>query len=62
MSVLNRFVTIRRYRARAAEFRELAERHSAPTIQNRYFSIAAHYAALAAAEELSDKRRSSERL
>ncbi len=62
MSVLDRFVTIRRYRGRAAEFRDLAKRSTATTIRNRYLAIAAHYDVLAEAEMLSDRMRSAERL
>lgn len=62
MSVLDRFVAIRRYRARAAEFRNLAERASLATVRSRYLTIASHYNVLAASEELSDKLRSAERL
>ncbi len=62
MSVLDRFVTIRRYRSRAAEFRDLAGRSPVATIRNRYLAVAAHYEALAEAEALSDRMRSAERL
>ncbi len=62
MSVLDRYVTIRRYRSRAAEFRDLADRSTATTIRDRYLAAAAHYDALAEAEVLSGRIRSAERL
>jgi hypothetical protein len=62
MSVLETFVTIRRYRARAAGFQRLADGPFSLDVRDRYLSIANHYFAMADAELLSDKLRCKERL
>ncbi len=62
MSVLETFVRIRRYRARAAEFRQLAAGSVGSDVQDRYLAIADHYVRLADAEVRSDKMRTKERL
>jgi len=62
MSVLDRFVRIRRFRAQAAENYDLAAGAFSETVRGRYLAIADHYAALAEAELLSDKRERQRRL
>lgn len=62
MSVLETFVRIRRYRARAADFQRLAGGSLSLDVRDRYLAIANHYSALADAEVLSDKLRRNERL
>jgi hypothetical protein len=62
MSVLDRFVRIRRLRAQAAENYDLAAESFGDSVRARYLAIADHYTALAEAELLSDKRERKFRL
>lgn len=62
MSVLDRFVRIRRLRAQAAENYALAAESFGDSVRARYLAIADHYSALADAELLSDKRERKFRL
>jgi hypothetical protein len=62
MSVLDRFVRIRRFRAQAAENYDLAAGSFSDSVRARYLAIADHYTALADAELLSDKRERKSRL
>lgn len=62
MSVLDRFVRIRRFRAQAAENYDLAAGSFSASVRARYLAIADHYTALADAELLSDKRERKSRL
>ncbi|HEX4040519.1 MAG TPA: hypothetical protein VHY10_02375 [Xanthobacteraceae bacterium] len=62
MSVLDRFVRIRRFRAQAAENYALAAESFGDSVRARYLAIADHYTALAEAELLSDKRERQFRL
>jgi len=62
MSVLDRFVRIRRFRAQAAENYDLAAESFSDSVRARYLAIADHYTALADAELLSDKRERKSRL
>jgi hypothetical protein len=62
MSVLDRFVRIRRLRAQAAENYGLAAASFGDSVRARYLAIADHYTALAEAELLSDKRERKFRL
>lgn len=62
MSVLDRFVRIRRLRAQAAENYALAAESFGDSVRARYLAIADHYSALAEAELLSDKRERKFRL
>jgi DNA-binding transcriptional ArsR family regulator len=62
MSVLDRFVRIRRFRALAGENYGLAAESFSESVRARYLAIADHYAALADAELLSDKRERKWRL
>lgn len=62
MSVLDRFVRIRRLRAQAADNYALAAESFGDNVRARYLAIADHYAALADAELLSDKRERKWRL
>jgi hypothetical protein len=62
MSVLDRFVRIRRLRAQAAENYDLAAASVGDSVRARYLAIADHYTALAEAELLSDKRERKLRL
>ena len=62
MSVLDRFVRIRRFRAQAAENYALAAESFSDSVRARYLAIADHYTALADAELLSDKRERQFRL
>jgi hypothetical protein len=62
MSVLDRFVRIRRFRAQAAENYALAAESFSDSVRARYLAIADHYTALAEAELLSDKRERQFRL
>lgn len=62
MSVLDRFIRIRRYRGRATEYRELASGAFAPSVRDRFLMVADHYNALAALEVRSDQTTRSERL
>ena len=62
MSVLDRFVRIRRLRAQAAENYALAAESFGDSVRARFLSIADHYAALADAELLSDQRERKFRL
>lgn len=62
MSVLDRFVRIRRLRAQAAENYDLAAASVGDSVRARYLAIADHYTALAEAELLSDKRERKFRL
>ena len=62
MSVLDRFVRIRRFRAQAADNYALAAESFSDSVRARYLAIADHYTALAEAELLSDKRERTLRL
>ena len=62
MSVLETFVRIRRYRARAAQFQQISAWSLRSDVRDRYLAIADHYVRLADAEMLSDKLRTKERL
>lgn len=62
MSVLERFVRIRRLRTLAADHYGLAAESFSDSVRARYLAIADHYTALAEAELLSDKRERTFRL
>ena len=62
MSVLDVLVKIRRYRSRAADFRELAEASANADLRDRNLAVAEHYSALADAEERSERAKVIERL
>ncbi|MGB7037766.1 MAG: hypothetical protein WBD71_19820 [Xanthobacteraceae bacterium] len=62
MSVLDRFVRIRRFRAQAADNYDLAAGAFSDSVRARYLAVADHYTALAEAELLSDKRERQVRL
>jgi hypothetical protein len=62
MSVLERFVRIRRLRAQAAENFALAAESFSDSVRARFLAIADHYAAVADAELLSDQRERKFRL
>lgn len=62
MSVLERFVRIRRLRRYAADHYELASASDGETVRARYLAIADHYMALADAEFRSDRFERKNRL
>ncbi len=62
MSELDRFVRIRRFRARAADNYALAAESFGDGVRARYLAIADHYNVLADAELLSDKLQRKSRL
>ncbi len=62
MSVLDRFVRIRRFRAQATDNYDLAAGTFSDSVRARYLAVADHYTALAEAELLSDKRERQIRL
>jgi hypothetical protein len=62
MSALERFVQARRFRARAAEYFELAADEVGLDVRARYLAIADHYTALADHELRSDKLERKKRL
>jgi hypothetical protein len=62
MSVLERFVRIRRYQGLATEYRQLAESTAPASVRDRYLTVADHYSALASLEVRWDKRTRGERL
>lgn len=49
-----------RYRARAAEYLEIARATADPSVQRRYITIAAHYCVLAIAERRAAVQRNAE--
>jgi hypothetical protein len=62
MSALERFVRARRFRARAAEYFELAADEVGLGVRARYLAIADHYTALADHELRSDRLERKKRL
>jgi hypothetical protein len=62
MSALERFVQARRFRARAAEYYELAAGAFGLDVRARYLAIADHYTALAETELRSDRLERKKRL
>jgi hypothetical protein len=62
MSALERFVQARRFRARAAEYFELAADEIGLDVRARYLAIADHYTALADHELRSDRLERKKRL
>jgi hypothetical protein len=62
MSALERFVRARRFRARAADYFELAADEVGLDVRARYLAIADHYTALADHELRSDRLERKKRL
>src|SRR5579864_5555584 len=62
MSVLERFVRIRRFRRCAADYFDLASASAGAAVRARYLAIADHYIALADAEFRSDRTERKNRL
>src|ERR1700677_2883048 len=62
MSVLERFVRVRRLRARAEEYYGLTSDAFSEDVRKRYLAIADHYAALADTELRSDRMERKRRL
>src|SRR5579863_1480743 len=62
MSVLERFVKIRRFRRCAADYFDLASASAGTAVRARYLAIADHYIALADAEFRSDRTERTNRL
>ena len=62
MSVLERFVRVRRFRACASEYYDLAGGSFNMDVRKRYLAIADHYAALAEIELRSDRLERKRRL
>jgi hypothetical protein len=62
MSALERFVRARRFRARAADYFELAADEVGLDIRARYLAVADHYTALADHELRSDRLERKKRL
>ena len=62
MSVLERFVRVRRFRVCASEYYDLAGVSFNMDVRRRYLAIADHYAALAETELLSDRLERKRRL
>jgi len=62
MSALEVFVRIRQFKARAAEYFELAAQPESEEVRARYLAIADHYMALAEAELRADRLGRRKRL
>jgi hypothetical protein len=62
MSVLERFVRVRRFRTRANEYYDLAVGSFDMDVRKRYLAIADHYAALAETELRADRLERKRRL
>lgn len=62
MSVLERFVRVRRFRARAAAYSDLASESASDDVRERYLAIADHYNVLAETELRSDRLERKGRL